>query len=142
MQSLKPPSALSASSCWLLGIASTLLGAAGQLLFRAFSQAQVLSPLTGFWESLWTSETPWTVPAGLGYLLVGIGCYLIAVMLWVRVLRDLPLSRAYPLLSLSYPLVYCGAVVWLDESLSLQRTLGTALVSVGALLSVAPNKTA
>jgi len=142
VQSVRSSNPLSLSACWLLGIASTLLGAAGQLLFRAFSQAQTLSPVNGLWESLGKSETPWTVPTGFGYLLVGIGCYLVAVLLWVRVLRDLPLSRAYPLLSLSYPLVYCGAVVWLGESLSLQRTVGTALVSLGALLAVAPNTAA
>lgn len=123
---------------WLLGVGATLLGAIGQLLFRRFGLAQS-SPnlLATLSESLFESKS-FELPVGLGYLVAGVFCYFIAVPLWVRVLRDLPLSRAYPLLSLSYPLVYVGAIWWLGESISLTRTLGTALVTLGALLAVAP----
>ncbi len=113
---------------WLLGIASTVLGAIGQLLFRRFGLAQ---PAEG-----WSAFDVLATPAGVGYLAVGICCYLVAVLLWVAVLRQVPLSRAYPLLSLSYPLVYIGAVVWLGEAMSPLRTLGTSLVTVGAMLAV------
>jgi len=114
-------------SSWLLGGLSTVLGAAGQLLFRRFGIAQ--QP-----QGLSISQ----VPDGLQFLILGIGCYLVAVVLWVRVLRDLPLSRAYPLLCLSYPLVYLGALAWLQEPLEVKRALGTALVTAGALLAAAP----
>jgi len=117
---------------WLLGIWATLLGAAGQLLFRRFGQDQNPQSLIG----LISLE----IPPGVAYLVVGVVCYFIAVPLWVRVLRDLPLSRAYPLLSLSYPLVYLGAIWWLGESVTLSRTAGTVLVTMGALLAVAPNE--
>ena len=118
---------------WLLGILATLLGAAGQLLFRRFGQAQNSQTILD-----WASPE---IPPGAAYLLVGIACYFVAVPLWVRVLRDLPLSRAYPLLSLSYPLVYLGAVLWLGELVSVQRTAGTLLVTLGALLAIAPSNT-
>ncbi len=123
---------------WLLGILATLLGAAGQLLFRRFGQSQN-SPnfMEGLLDSLLGVKS-FDVPPGVAYLGAGACCYFLAVPLWVRVLRDLPLSRAYPLLSLSYPLVYVGAIWWLGESMSLVRTIGTALVTLGALLAIAP----
>jgi len=120
---------------WLLGIASTLLGAAGQLLFRRFGQAQ--NP-RGLADWLTLDMSALEIPAGAAYLIVGVSCYVVAVPLWIRVLRGLPLSRVYPLFSLSYPLVYLGAIGWLDESMSLTRTLGTTLVTLGALLAVMP----
>lgn len=80
------------------------------------------------------------LPAGLGWLAAGASCYLVAVWLWINVLRELPLSRAYPLLSLGYPLVYVGAVLWLGEQVTALRALGTLLVCVGVLLAVAPER--
>jgi len=65
-------------------------------------------------------------------------CYVLAVLLWVQVLQQLTLARVYPLLSLAYPLVYCGAIVWLGEAATPQRTGGTLLVCLGVLLAVAP----
>lgn len=112
---------------WWLAIGSTLLGVVGQLMFRRFGidQAGLRWPLEA-------------MPQGLGWLVVGGLCYLLAVLLWVNVLQKLTLARAYPLLSLGYPLVYVGAITWLGESATPARTVGTLLVCTGVLLAVAP----
>lgn len=119
------------SSCglWLRAAGSVALGVVGQLLLRRFGMHQ-----TDGWPLLDTLS----VPAGLEWLIIAIGCYLMAVLLWIGALRELPLSRAYPLLSLSYPLVYLGAVGWLGEEFTWSLTLGTSLVCLGVLLAVAP----
>ena len=54
-------------------------------------------------------------------------------MSWLAVLARYPLSFAYPMLSLSYVLVYVGATHWplLGEAPSPLRTLGTLLILTG-----------
>ena len=93
---------------WGRAIASIILGVAGQLMFRRFGLSQA--------DSGWPFGIPLSLsqdllPQGLGWLLAGGLCYLVAVLLWVKVLQQLTLARAYPLLSLGYPLVYLGAIV-------------------------------
>ncbi|NRR65669.1 4-amino-4-deoxy-L-arabinose-phosphoundecaprenol flippase subunit ArnF [Yersinia pestis] len=50
--------------------------------------------------------------------------------------RYLPLNRAYPLLSLSYALVYLGAVLlpWFNEPATLLKTLGAGFILLGIWL--------
>ncbi len=125
MQLVAPPFGLQV--VWWRAIASTGLGVVGQLMFRRFGMSQA--------ELSWPLDA---MPQGLGWLVIGGLCYVIAVLLWVNVLQKLSLARAYPLLSLGYPLVYIGAIVWLGEAPTLARTAGTLLVCVGVLLAVAP----
>jgi undecaprenyl phosphate-alpha-L-ara4N flippase subunit ArnF len=76
-------------------------------------------------------------------LIIGVGlfCYLISVISWLRALEQLPLNVTYPLLSLSYPLVYLGAITlpMLHETASLVRTGGVLLIMLGVVL-LAPSK--
>lgn len=58
-------------------------------------------------------------------------------------LRYLPLNRAYPLLSLSYALVYLGAVLlpWFNEPATLLKTLGAGFILLGIwLINIKPIK--
>lgn len=76
-------------------------------------------------------------------LIIGVGlfCYLISVICWLRALEQLPLNVTYPLLSLSYPLVYLGAISLpsLQETASTVRTGGVLLIMLGVVL-LAPSK--
>lgn len=67
---------------------------------------------------------------------IGLACYLASMLVWLRALGELPLSVAYPLLSLSYPLVYIAALLLpgFHETLSTTRVLGLLLASVGIAL--------
>ncbi|MEM7220815.1 MAG: 4-amino-4-deoxy-L-arabinose-phospho-UDP flippase [Pseudomonadota bacterium] len=113
---------------WLSAAASIVLGAAGQLLFKRF--ASLVGALPDTAGALLARVLP-----DAGYLLAGVVAYLAAVLLWLRVLRSLPLAQAYPLLSLGYALVYVGAIAWLGEAPTLNRTLGTLLVVLGVALA-------
>lgn len=120
---------------WWRAITSVILGVIGQLMFRRFGLAQTDDE----WPFGITQSVSGEIfPQGIGWLLAGGIAYLFAVLLWVRVLQQLSLARAYPLLSLGYPLVYAGAVVWLGEEVTIMRTLGTGLVCLGVLFAVAP----
>jgi len=124
---------------WFRAVGSLLLGVIGQLLFRRFGQSQSDAQwsVDGALDGLFTLSLQ-ALPVELIWLVCGALCYVLAVLLWVQVLQQLTLARAYPLLSLAYPLVYCGAIVWLGEAATPQRTGGTLLVCLGVLLAMAP----
>ena len=112
---------------------SILAGAIGQLLMKL--GVQQLSPLKAYFELLFSTMTlPALGPIAL--VVAGIFCYLVAMLLWLRVLKELPLSMAYPLLSLGYIVVYLGAYFLpaLDESLTRQKTLGIVLIIAGVIV--------
>ena len=131
---------------WLFACAAIVLGAAGQLLLRYVGRSvgERAAGQAG-WEQLsQLFQRPqlteaWAVFSHeLVVLLLACVCYGVAVLTWLRVLQRLPLSRAYPLLALGYLLVYGGAILWLGEAPSWNRTLGTGLVALGVLLAVMP----
>ena len=76
-------------------------------------------------------------PIALGML-----CYVLSVGCWVTALERLPLSVAYPLLSISYILVYLAAVAlpFFDEVLSVRRLAGILLLCVGVVFVSLPSR--
>lgn len=75
-------------------------------------------------------------PIGAGALIAGLLCYLVSMACWLKALELLPLATTYPLLALSYPLVYAGALILpgLHETFSLQRLFGMLLIMLGIVL--------
>ncbi|AJO78547.1 4-amino-4-deoxy-L-arabinose-phosphoundecaprenol flippase subunit ArnF [Pseudomonas sp. MRSN 12121] len=71
----------------------------------------------------------------LGVVLAAILAYALSMLCWLLALRDLPLGRAYSLLSISYALVYllAAALPLFNEAFSLSKTLGVALVILGVI---------
>lgn len=62
--------------------------------------------------------------------------YALSLLAWMISLKFLPLNRAYPLLSMSYVLVYLATIClpWYDETLSVRKTLGIMLIICGIVL--------
>ena len=81
-------------------------------------------------------STPGLLPSLL-MLLLGVLGYLGSLLCWLGALRYLPLHRAYPLLALSYGLVYLCAITlpWLHESFSLLKGAGVLFIIHGDYLS-------
>jgi len=71
-----------------------------------------------------------------GWLLAGLICYGLSMIAWLFALTKYDLSFAYPLLGITYILVYIGAVYspLLNEPISWQRTLGIGLILIGVSL--------
>lgn len=72
------------------------------------------------------------------WLFTGLGCYALSMVSWLFAISRLELSLAYPMLSLSYILVYVVAVNWplLNETVSWTRSLGILIVLAGIILIV------
>lgn len=66
-------------------------------------------------------------------ILSGLIFYSLSMVLWVYTLKHLALSVAYPLLSLSYVLVYLGAVFlpWMNEAFSNIKLIGIICILIG-----------
>ena len=77
-------------------------------------------------------------PTVLIWLFVGLSSYALSMLFWLFAIARLELSLAYPMLSLSYVLVYVVAVNWslLNETVSWTRTFGILVVVVGIILIV------
>jgi drug/metabolite transporter (DMT)-like permease len=104
---------------------NSLLVAGGQLLMKQGATA--------------TAEIP--VPSWLGWLGVtalgswwvwaGILCQILGFLVWLHLLRLIPLSIAYSMTSVVYALVPVGAWAFLGESIGALRGCGIGLIVVG-----------
>ncbi|ATV45897.1 4-amino-4-deoxy-L-arabinose-phosphoundecaprenol flippase subunit ArnF [Pectobacterium brasiliense] len=114
---------------WALG--SIALASTAQVLMKS---GMLALPSISFahWPSLSTLLAGWPAVA----VLIGMLCYGLSMVCWFMVLRYLPLSRAYPLISLSYAVVYLAAVFlpWLNEPMSLRKNLGVLIILLGVWL--------
>jgi len=119
----------------LLG-ASIFLSALAQLLMKAAMLALRSLPATSPFDLLTTIETVLQNHLLLFWLFGGIACYGLSMLAWLLALTRYQISYAYPMLGLSYVLVYLGAVYWdrIGESLSVMRSIGILLVIIGVAL--------
>ncbi|MEM7364279.1 MAG: EamA family transporter [Pseudomonadota bacterium] len=70
---------------------------------------------------------------------VAMTIYFGASILWVLALRELPLSRAYMFLSLSFVIVPTAAMLLFGEQLSKTFFLGVVLILAGLVLTQSGN---
>lgn len=68
--------------------------------------------------------------------IVALAFYGLSTVLWVILIKDLPLNRAYPFMALSFVLVPIASVWLFQEPLSVRYLLGSALL-LGGLLVIA-----
>jgi multidrug transporter EmrE-like cation transporter len=68
------------------------------------------------------------------HILMGLGCYGVSVIVWIMALSRVPVSVAYPLLSIGYIVNAFAAWHLFGESLSAQKLVGIAVICVGVWL--------
>lgn len=66
---------------------------------------------------------PWVI---FGFLAYGT-----SFLFWLKVLSEMELSKAYPMLSLGYPVIFLLSGALFGESLTLAKFLGSALIVSG-----------
>ena len=66
--------------------------------------------------------------------IVAVALYGLATLMWVYVLKAVPLSFAYTFMALSYVLVPLLAVMFLGETLNWRYGLGALLIIAGLLI--------
>ena len=77
-----------------------------------------------------------SAPLPLTLLFAGLSGYALSMLCWFFALRRLPLSYAYPMLSISYVLVYllAAALPCFAEPVTTLKTGGMILILIGVLL--------
>lgn len=112
---------------YLLALSSIGLGAVGQFLLKVGAlQLRQGSPAgpAGFLAAV--AKTP--------LIYAGLFCFGTSFLLWIWVLTKMDLSRAYPLVGLSYVIILVLSHFILREPVTLARAGGVALVVAGVLL--------
>lgn len=79
------------------------------------------------------------VPIALRFLLQphflgGLVCYVVSLVVWIMALSRVPVSIAYPMLSIGYVINAFIAHYWFGEPLSAQKLLGIGFIILGVLL--------
>lgn len=68
------------------------------------------------------------------YLVAGIAVLGASTLLWVWLLRSVPLSVAYPFMALAFVIVPCLSFMLLGEPLGWKQVLGSVLIAVGVVV--------
>ncbi len=66
--------------------------------------------------------------------LLGFACYGVSLVVWIAALTRVPVTVAYPMLSIGYIVNALIARFWLGETLTSTGWTGIALISVGVVL--------
>ena len=112
-----------------LVLTGVLLNAAAQLLLKAGTNR--IGEFAFSWENV--------LPIGLkvaanGPILAGLACYVVSVVVWILALSRVPVSVAYPMLSIGYIVNAVAAWALFGESLAAQKLIGIGFIIVGVWL--------
>lgn len=103
-------------------IACVLIIAIGQLLFKKVGM-EIHS--AGSWMS-------WRVLSIFGFAMF---IYGLATLLWISLLRFVPLNKAYIFMALSFVVVPIASYFFFDETFSRGQYIGTALIVLGVVIA-------
>jgi len=110
-------------------LTGVLLNAAAQLLLKAGTNA------VGHFDF----QLDNVLPVGLKlafepHIFGGLCCYVVSVVVWIMALSRVPVSIAYPMLSIGY-IVNAFAAAWLfGEAVTAQKLAGIGFIVVGVYL--------
>jgi undecaprenyl phosphate-alpha-L-ara4N flippase subunit ArnE len=71
-----------------------------------------------------------------GKLMLAVGVYVVATVLWMAVLKSTPLRIAYPFAALAFFIVPIAAHFVLGEYIGWNTFVGAGLIAAGVLVSV------
>ena len=112
-----------------LVLAGVLLNAAAQLLLKAGTNrigAFAFAPENIQPIGLRVAVEP--------FMLGGLGCYFISVLIWIMALSRVEVSIAYPMLSIGYVVNALAAWYLFGEAVTAQRMVGIATIIVGVFI--------
>jgi drug/metabolite transporter (DMT)-like permease len=108
-------------------LTSIVLGAGGQLLFKHAARILHAVSQIGIWR--WLLELFTT-----GSVLAAFGCFAISAILWIIALRDTPLTVAYPMVALSYIIIFAGSYFLFAEPITWGKIVGAVLIIAGIII--------
>jgi len=110
-------------------LTGVLLNAAAQLLLKA--GVNKVGTIHFEWDHLFSSGSRLAFDY---HILGGLFLYVISVVVWILALSRVPVSIAYPMLSIGYIVNAIAAYWWLGEDLSMVRMIGIGVIIVGVYM--------
>ena len=110
-------------------MAGVLLNAVAQLLLKAGTNVLGVITLT---RANWTSE--FGRMAVEPHFIAGTACYVVSLVVWILGLSRVPVSVAYPMLSIGYVVNAIAAYYLFGEALTVTRWTGIAFIVLGVWL--------
>jgi undecaprenyl phosphate-alpha-L-ara4N flippase subunit ArnF len=112
------------------------------ILLSSIAQLSMKAGMLLFANQDWAGLHALVTSPALLWVFFGLACYGTSLLFWMSAIARLELSLAYPMLSLSYVLVYLVAVNWpmLHEHASWVRSLGIIVVVAGVILIAGSDK--
>lgn len=110
-------------------LTGVLLNAGAQLLLKAGTTrvGQFEFTLANAWPIGWQLATQ-------PHIVGGLACYVVSVVVWIMALSRVPVSVAYPMLSIGYIVNAFAAYALFGESLGAQKLLGIGFIVIGVWL--------
>jgi multidrug transporter EmrE-like cation transporter len=110
-------------------ITGVLLNAGAQLLLKAGTNVLGVITLTrdNWLETFWRMGTQ-------GYFVTGVVVYMVSLVIWIMGLSRVPVSVAYPMLSLGYVINAVLAYYLFGEAVTVTKWLGIGLIILGVWL--------
>ena len=110
-------------------LTGVLLNAAAQLLLKAGTNR------VGTFAFTLDNVVPVGMKLALNPpILGGLACYVVSVVVWILGLSRVPVSVAYPMLSMGYVVNAILAYFLFGESLAMQKIVGIGFIIVGVFL--------
>lgn len=114
---------------FVLVLTGVLLNAAAQLLLKAGTNA------VGHFEFSAANIVPVGLRLALEpFILSGVACYVVSLVVWIMALSRVEVSIAYPMLSIGYVINAVAAWYLFGESLTALRLTGIGFIVVGVFL--------
>jgi multidrug transporter EmrE-like cation transporter len=99
-------------------LVGVLLNAAAQLLLKAGTNAMPLGVRLAIEP----------------HILAGLACYVVSVVVWIVALSRVPVSIAYPMLSIGYVVNAIAAWYLLGEAVTPMRLVGIGIIVLGVFI--------
>lgn len=113
-----------------LTLFSVMLSAVAQIALKAgMSAPQVLRAIAGddYIEKI-------VVVATSPFVITGLGLYVLGALVWLSVLAKVDVSLAYPFVGLGFLITAGFAALFLGETITLPRLIGTGMIAAGIVL--------
>lgn len=109
---------------FVLCIINTLLMSTGQIMFKLGSRNSEISSLSGVIKLLFNP-----------IVFAALCLYALTTMLWLYILNKVPISFAYPIQALAFPLVLLFSIAIFKEEVSFIKWIGVMIICFGVYIS-------
>ena len=108
------------------------------VLLNAFAQITIKQGMRtiGLFSFSVENIIPVGIKVGLNpFIIAGLFCYVISVVVWLLVLSRVEVTYAYPLLSIGYIVTAIAGYMFLGENMDFTRWAGIFIICIGVYLN-------